>query len=216
MSNINFSIGSPDAHPYSGTIDQLSTQQQNDGPESNTAFPHTSGLNALDSARKISDLEETSATSVAALKLQALSFCTQARDLSGPRKLEKLNEAQAKLEAAIVLDPKHASALRFLGSVFLWQAELLSGPDQLTKFDEAQKKLEAAFAIDPNHFSSNFHSLVDRFIRQVATLFIQLKDLPDSSKLEKLNEAQAKIKAAIAIEPNNEDALFLLSVVLKA
>lgn len=72
----------------------------------------------------------------------------QAQGLSGPTRLEKLDEAEAKLEASLKIVPNNASALRSLGRVLRLQAHLLSGPTHSTKLNEAQNKFKAALEIE--------------------------------------------------------------------
>jgi len=92
---------------------------------------HSSPVNEESELRSLGD----------ALRIQVLLF-------SGPEQLTKLDEAQTKLTASLVIDPNNAFALSSLGDVLRLQAHTLSGDARLAKLNKAQEKYEAALKLD--------------------------------------------------------------------
>jgi hypothetical protein len=101
--------------------------------------------NGLSSAQppQISPIENSSG-----LPSSGKTLASEEKSLSGPAQLAKLNEPQTKLEAALVIEPKNAFALFYLGDVLTSQAQLLSGPARSTKLKKAQDTYEASLKLD--------------------------------------------------------------------
>jgi protein O-GlcNAc transferase len=125
-----------------------------------------------------------------------------------------------RLQEAIRRDPTHAAAMVWVGSLFA----------QLDRFSEAEKILERAIAIDPTN-SSAFSALGQVLTetgqlekaelaymqsihwRPTASRYILLADVQGA--LGKDATAEISLRNALALDPDNDEALLNLGLILR-
>jgi len=139
----------------------------------------------------------------------------------------KFMEAQKKLKDALVIEPRNAATLAFLGVVLknhalgLFDKGARPHPGkqdlQLEQLDAAQTKLQASLEIEPRN-AATLASLGGVLELQAGLLFSQMTEHYTNRtaeyKLEKLNAAQAKYKAALVISPRKPDIVSSLRDVI--